>query len=401
MNYIFSTALPRSGTALLSKSLYAGNQVSMAVGPNIEIYRFFRNKLISKYGSPSLKKKIKTNSPLPDYFGNDEGMELLKIMFNSSLKEKFDKKKWSLFLKKSQSKIDHDSADLISSFNKLKGKSYKDIVDNLIKIIKKKRQLKAQFKYETKCYYGFHESWNICSLLPLAKSFPNSKFFIVLRDPRSVYASLSKNAKKRKELKVQLLSFIRHFRKYVILANYYLGLPIFKDRLMLIRYEALVTNPQNYFRKICKFLKIKYHQDMINPKKHYDFVTKKTWIPFSSFNTKFPKLNSKPIHKWKKFLLKQEIKSLEFLCKHEMKALGYKFKYDENKISFKSVMNFIEKDYNIKANWRTDLENFREDENIEFLRYKILKKDIIVNEKVLKKCFLLKNYNLKNLNLKS
>ena len=92
-------------------------------------------------------------------------------------------------------------------------------------------------------------------LLPLAKSFPNSKFFIVLRDPRSVYASLSKNAKKRKELKVQLLSFIRHFRKYVILVNYYLGLPIFKDRLMLIRYEELVTNPQSYFRKICKFLK--------------------------------------------------------------------------------------------------------------------------------------------------
>ena len=33
MNYIFSTALPRSGTALLSKSLYTGNQVSIAVGP--------------------------------------------------------------------------------------------------------------------------------------------------------------------------------------------------------------------------------------------------------------------------------------------------------------------------------------------------------------------------------
>lgn len=397
MNYIFSTALPRSGTAMLSKSLYTGNQVSMAVGPNIEIYRFFRNKLISKYGSLSLKKKIKINSPLPDYHGSDERAELLKIMLNSNLKEKFNKKNWKLFLKRSQSKIDHDSADLISSFNQLKGNSFKSIVENLLKIIKKKRQLKNQIKNKKNYYYGFHESWNICSLLPLAKSFPNSKFFIVLRDPRSVYASLSKNAKKRKELKVQLLSFIRHFRKYVILANYYLGLPIFKDRLMLIRYEELVSNPQSYFRKICKFLKIKYHKDMTDPNKHYDFVTKKTWIPFSSFKTKFPKFNSKPIHKWKKFLLKQEIKSIEFLCNHEMRALGYKFKYDTNKINFKSVMSFIKKDYNIKANWRTDLKNFKEDEKIEFYRHKILKKDILANEKVIKKCFLLNNYNLKNL----
>ena len=43
MNYIFSSGLPRSGTALLTKSLYASNGVSMAVGPNVEIYRFLRD----------------------------------------------------------------------------------------------------------------------------------------------------------------------------------------------------------------------------------------------------------------------------------------------------------------------------------------------------------------------
>ena len=58
-------------------------------------------------------------------------------MLNSNLKEKFDKKLESIF-KRSQSKIDHDSADLISSFNQLKGKSFKNIVNNLLKIIKKR-----------------------------------------------------------------------------------------------------------------------------------------------------------------------------------------------------------------------------------------------------------------------
>ena len=58
MNYIFSTGLPRSGSALLTKSLYASNRISMPVGPNLEIYRFLRDKIISKYGSISLKKKV-------------------------------------------------------------------------------------------------------------------------------------------------------------------------------------------------------------------------------------------------------------------------------------------------------------------------------------------------------
>ena len=138
MNYIFSTGLPRSGTALLTKSLYASNSVSMAVGTNVEIYRFFRNRLISKYGSSTLKKKIKKYSPIPDYFGSQEGEELLKIMLNSNLNEKFDLKSWNNFLLKSQSKVDHDSADLIKNFSELKGKTFKKIVLNLLNIIKKK-----------------------------------------------------------------------------------------------------------------------------------------------------------------------------------------------------------------------------------------------------------------------
>jgi hypothetical protein len=397
MNYIFSTGLPRSGTALLTKSLYASNSVSMAVGPNVEIYRFFRNRLISKYGSSTLKKKIKKYSPIPDYFGSQEGEELLKIMLNSNLNEKFDLKSWNNFLLKSQSKVDHDSADLIKNFSELKGKTFKKIVLNLLNIIKKKRKLKTEIKSKNKIYYGFHESWNVCSLKSLAKSFPSAKFFIVIRDPRSVWASLSKNAEKRKELRVQILSFARQFRKYIMLADHYLRIPILKNRLMIIKYEDLVTNPQNYLTKICKFLNIKFDKDMTNVNKYYDFITKKTWIPFSSFNTKFPKLNNKPIHKWKKYLANIEVETIEFLCNQEMKSMGYNFKFKNKTNKFDKIMSYIEKNYNKKVSWRTDLRNFKEDKRVELIRSKILKKEIKANDLVLRKCFLFENYSLTSL----
>ena len=397
MNYIFSSGLPRSGTALLTKSLYASNKVSMAVGPNIEIYRFLRDQLVSKLGSHLLKKKVKKYSPIQDYFGSEEGVELLKLMLTSSLKEKFKQKKFRTFLKKSISKRDHDSADLLKHFSLLKGKTYKDIIVKLLKIIEKHRKLKNCLLSKEKFYYGFHETWNICSLLSLARSFPKAKFYIVIRDPRSVYASLSKNGEKRKEVRVHLLSFIRHFRKYIILSDYFLGLPIFKNRLMIVKYEDLVTTPQNYLKKICKFLNIKFKKDMTNPNKYYDFVTKKTWVPFSSFNTKFPKLNNKPIHKWKKYLSELEIKTIELLCHKEMESMSYDFKFNENDINFNEVMRFIKKNYNKKVSWRSDLQNFEKDKNIELIRNKLLKREIQANELVLKKCFLFKNFSLSNL----
>ena len=51
MNDIFSSGLPRSGTALLTKSLYASNRVSMAVGPNVEIYRFLLRHMSNQSGN--------------------------------------------------------------------------------------------------------------------------------------------------------------------------------------------------------------------------------------------------------------------------------------------------------------------------------------------------------------
>ena len=38
---------------------------------------------------------------------------------------------------------------------------------------------------------------------------------------------------------------------------------------------------------------------MKDPRKYYDFVTKKNWVAHSAFNTKFPKLDNKTTHKWK------------------------------------------------------------------------------------------------------
>ena len=56
MKYLFSTGLPRSGTTLFTKSMSTNDEIMMAMGPNIEIYRFFRDELVKKYGTSNSKK---------------------------------------------------------------------------------------------------------------------------------------------------------------------------------------------------------------------------------------------------------------------------------------------------------------------------------------------------------
>ena len=47
-------------------------------------------------------------------------------MLNGNLSEKFER--LEIIFKKSQSRVDHDSIDLIKYFTKLKGNSYKDYI---------------------------------------------------------------------------------------------------------------------------------------------------------------------------------------------------------------------------------------------------------------------------------
>ena len=80
-----------------------------------------------------------------------------------------------------------------------------------------------------------------------------------------------------------------------------------------------------------------------------------------------------------------------------MCTVGYDMKFKNKENHFEEVMKYVEKDYDKKVSWRSDLQNFEKDKSMEFIRYKILKKEISANKSVLKKCFLIEDYSLSNL----
>ena len=386
---LFSTGMPRSGQTLLTKSLSSHKDIMMAMGPNIEIYRFYIKHLVKKYGNKKLKKNFSKLMPFQDYFGSNESNELLKLILNKNFNENFDLKEWNVFLKKSKNRIDHDSSDLLPFFHNLKTNTYKGLIINLIKIIKKARNS------EKKKIIGFNESWNICNFLALKRSFKNSKFIILIRDPRAIWVSLSRNSKKRKELSVQLLSIARQFRKYIILSDFYLKDKKFKKKLLVLRFEDLIENPKKQYKKIFNFLNVNYSKDVFNQKNFFDHGLKKKWTINSAYRNR-KNFDKKSIFEWKHHIKKIDKRTIEFLCQNEMFYSGYKMNPFFSEKEKKKIFDNISKDYSSTFNWRTDKNNLKKDLEFENIRNKILNE----NNENLKKNSFFKYFLFNNLKLK-
>ncbi len=95
--------------------------------------------------------------------------------------------------------------------------------------------------------------------------FPNSKFIWMLREPKDNCISRAKHK-------------IQHFANYSYLASWwnYTNQLIAKqaakypERFLMVHYDAMCEQPEQYTKRICEFLNIPYDIEMLNFRKHKD-----------------------------------------------------------------------------------------------------------------------------------
>ena len=182
------------------------------------------------------------------------------------------------------------------------------------------------------------------------QTFTNSKFIFIVRDYRanilsrkqSVYlesANISYNSYRWNFFNKNVISFQEKN----------------KDKVLLVRYEDLITNPDFELKKACNFLNLKDDYILTNENDQYKNLPSNISV-LSKHNNRFEKkytdlsksINTDRLDSWRKELTTDEIKTCEAICGNFAENFGYK---TIHKIDFieRKVMQFKNIKYFIKA----------------------------------------------------
>lgn len=363
---LFITGMFRSGTTLLTRMLNTHKYITVAADPYAPIFKQLRNELAKKI----FENDFDINMPLDDYYFDKDKNNLFSLIQKLDLKqESIDSSKDLINLKKSLRKHMRPYSPRLEKYvNKIVSRNFFETYKNGLDEIKN-----AYGNKDTKIL-GFKEVWTNEFIPSLIRSFKNIKIIQIIRDPRAVIAS---NYAKKNE-KYPLLFLCRQWRKLASLS--YLYNEKYKN-ILNIKYEDLIENTDLVSKEICKFLKIDFDPNILDPSNFKD-GNNKSWSQNTSYKNSKNEFNIYSIYKWKKILSKSQIKIIESLCGAEMRLFNYK--HSSSSISYISDKNIIKNDIKLKelAKWIRPYSkyNLQNTINMENKRLKYLNKKININE---------------------
>ena len=378
---IFVTGTARGGTTVISRMLSANKDINIAISQFLEILRLQRNIVLNKFDKKKYSFKNTSKLPFQDYYYSDESIKILDLIVNSSTNLHLPKKIWLQHLGIIKKRLLISNKDLVKNIDKAYHSNFTKLINNCFNLIKKSRNLNH------KKMIGFLDSWYIEMFLPLAKSFKNSKFIVIIRDPRASIASHT-NIKKKRNIG-NILSFIKSWRKMIALTIYFKSLKIFKNRLCVVTHEDLIKNPQRICKKLCDFLNVKFKKEMLDTTKYIDHSSGEVWKGNSTFEKETFGFSKKRTQRWKKILNNSQIKAIEFIAHHELKLLGYKFFKKDNFYELKSGLSLLIQDDKKKKKWALEGNKTEINYGIEFFRnYLFDINSVGKDKKILRRLFL-------------
>lgn len=384
MRPLFITKTARGGSYLTSAILSTNDEVTIAPGPYLELFRSMRNSLLLDAGYNGQFADKLNITPFLDYYYNEEGNQIINLVQNANCDVDCSEKEWKRVYEIQLKRLELQCAELIPTFHKMKAKTYKGIIDNSFELIKNARSLPKQK------WIGIQDPWIIELFFPLARSYPEAKFIVIFRDPR---ASIASNLLVKDKSKIaHVASFARAWRKNVAFSLYLRQQKAFKDKLYFVSYEKLVTNLEQEVQKLCDFLDVNFSTNMLDTNNFIDYSTGKVWEGNSSYENNTQGISPHRIDRWMNSLHINALSAVEYICGNELRLIERERSIDttESSLSKRALQFFIEDNEDCKS-WRTDSRFAEKEFGFEAARNNILlMEDIIVNDKTIEKFFLFK-----------
>jgi protein-tyrosine sulfotransferase len=147
----------------------------------------------------------------------------------------------------------------------------------------------------------------------LRQMMPDCKFVHIVRNPYATLVAIRKVKTKSN------YPFLQDFIASLWNSYYYLlKNQAFLDNYLVVRYEELLSNPQEKMKEISEFIEIQYSDTLLKPT-----LMGKAWGGNSSNSQQFSHISTAPLSKWKKEINDLEIHLVNSQLGTVIEELGY------------------------------------------------------------------------------
>jgi len=355
------TGPARSGTTLVALLLSVHREIMVASDPYLTFFRSLR-AAIMRHQPAEIARAFDPASPLQDYYFTEARIAIMDAIQRGTLAVPFDPDEWETFFERSVARGSVMAPDLAAQFGRLRGGDYAEIFGHALEIVATVRG------GADRRWVGFKDVWIIEFFSAIARTYPDARMVVVLRDPRAIMASML--AIDDPTQVAHPLSYARHWRKHVAFIEHYRHDPRLAGRLHVLSLEALVADPEAETRALCAFLDVDFDPAMLDSRRYFDYATGAAWAGNSSFERKTEGFNRALIEKWRQRLPPPIRKLTDMVCGPEMSLAG--FSPDEVGVGDPDVLDYLVDTHEAPVNWRTDLGDLQQDYGFELFRQALL-----------------------------
>ena len=153
---------------------------------------------------------------------------------------------------------------------------------------------------------------HVLYLHKLVELYPNSLFINMFRDVRD--ATVSAMAFKEIEQGDSLKRYVSYWKRCVNAR-----LSVNSDKVMNLRYENFVTNPEDELQKVMDFIGIEYSVGQLDPNNY----SKNARAGSSGFEKLMKPICSESVGRWRRELARKDADLIGRLAKRELIEIGY------------------------------------------------------------------------------
>ena len=335
---LFATGMFRSGTTLLARLLASHPKLAFASDPFAPLFKSFRNAVARQV---LCECDLDPSAPLDDYYFSEQKQNLFWAVQRASLNMSTSDVDLDALRTQIAKHAQPYSPRVIAHLAHLKGESFAGLLSSGLQVVR------DAYGDGSTQVVGFKEVWIGEFTSHLLASFPTSKVIHLVRDPRAVAAS--KNAR---DAKYPWLFLARQWRKLAALAWVAQNtLGPHAERVLVMRYEDLVANPERSVRAICCFAEIEFTPELLDARLYQD-GDGQPWYQNSTHFEHTRAFNPQSLDKWREILTPPETAFIEHVCAPEMTLFGYlPDRLGEEESSYMNVMSAPHLEPNSLAEW--------------------------------------------------